>query len=66
MPLDAPLVHRARELARVAHVDHERKGGGPYFAHLEATARIVSETASPIVRSPRSSPISARCGGSPT
>lgn len=44
MPLDAPLVHRARELARVAHVDHERKGGGPYFAHLEATARILVDT----------------------
>lgn len=44
MPLDAPLVHRARELARVAHADHERKGGGPYFSHLDATARILVDT----------------------
>ena len=44
MSLDAALVCRARELARVAHAGHERKGGGPYFAHLEAVALILAET----------------------
>ncbi len=44
MPLDRPLVHRARELARLAHAGHERKAGGPYFDHLDAVARILVDT----------------------
>ncbi|MGE0791415.1 MAG: HD domain-containing protein [Sandaracinaceae bacterium] len=43
MSLDAPLVHRARELARVAHSDQQRKSGGPYFTHLEAVALLLDE-----------------------
>ena len=44
MPLDVPLVHRARELARVAHADHVRKSGQvPYFTHLDAVARLLAE-----------------------
>lgn len=42
MPSESPLVHRARELARVAHADHTRKAGDvPYFTHLEAVAELV-------------------------
>lgn len=38
------LVHRARELARVAHASHVRKAGDvPYFTHLEAVAELVRE-----------------------
>jgi len=38
------LVHRARELARVAHAGHVRKSRDvPYFTHLEAVAELVME-----------------------
>jgi hypothetical protein len=44
VPLDSPLVHRARELARVAHADHFRKAPKvPYFEHLEAVAHLLAE-----------------------
>ncbi|HJL16266.1 MAG TPA: HD domain-containing protein [Sandaracinaceae bacterium LLY-WYZ-13_1] len=43
MPLDSPLVHRARELARLAHADHVRKAPRvPYFEHLDGVARILA------------------------
>ncbi|MEZ4339042.1 MAG: FAD-dependent oxidoreductase [Sandaracinaceae bacterium] len=39
---DTPLVHRARELARLAHADQVRKAGNlPYFSHLDAVARLL-------------------------
>jgi hypothetical protein len=44
MSLSAPVVTRARELAREAHAHQLRKDGlTPYFAHLESVARILSE-----------------------
>lgn len=44
MPLDSPLVRRARELARIAHADHQRKAPKvPYFEHLEAVAHLLCE-----------------------
>lgn len=44
MPLETPLVQRARELARLAHADHVRKAGNiPYFTHLDAVARLLVE-----------------------
>ena len=44
MPMDSPLVSRARELARVAHAAHVRKAGNvPYFTHLDGVASILAE-----------------------
>lgn len=44
MPFDHPWVQRARDLAERAHAGQTRKDGEtPYFAHLEAVARILAE-----------------------
>jgi len=43
-PLDAPLVLRARDLAKLAHQYQLRRGNGaPYFTHLEAVALLLSQ-----------------------
>jgi len=40
---DIALVTKAYEFSEVAHKDHQRKSGEPYFVHLVETAKILAE-----------------------
>lgn len=41
--IESDLVVRARKFARRKHEGQKRKGGGPYFSHLERVAETVFE-----------------------
>ena len=40
---DIGLIERAYNFAEVAHKDHKRASGEPYFNHLLETAKLLSE-----------------------